>query len=356
MPRGLKFIAALMAAILPAVSYAQPPAEPAPVVEELVVRAYGGVPWWRVSDRDTTVWILALPPVRIPAGVQVDTSSIERRLKGANVLITPLAGGAGLPLLSRSRLDRLMRELNANTRTSLEPSLPPDLRDRFVRAREKLGQPETRYGALPPGLAGMALAGDATLAFDKANPKTDNDQIEALLRQVARRNRVRVTPAHTFNAFPAFLTESRRAGLACLASTLDYIDWELVTPSAAKRQQEEQIFRAWLEGDIRPALEVVRAFPSVLPPGKTIAQARIERANGTLNVNVITGPCLKDIPSHQKIIDTFIPVQTNAIRKALRRKGHAVAVLDPYSLLMQDGVLDRLRREGYTVRTPAAPE
>lgn len=340
---------------LAAPAAAQPPAEPAPFVEELVVKAYGGLAWWRVSDRDTTVWILALPNVPIPRDLEIDTTAVERRLRGANVLIGPAMGGRGMPLLAVSRLDRLLRDMNENAKNDLEPSLPPDLRARFVAQREKIGQPATRYGALNPGLAGMMLAGDARYAFEQAHPAADNNDVMALLTQAARRNKVRAIPAATYNTFPEMLTGGRKTGIACLASALDYIDKELKPRTAAKQAEYDRVIAAWLEGDIRPALEEAKTYEGPGEAGVSMAQFTIRRRQGSANMNVITGPCLDQMPAHRKVENNFVSDQTAAIRKALRKKGHAVAVVYPYPLLVKGGVLDTLRREGYTITTPAVP-
>ena len=58
------------------------------VVEELVVVArVVGPAWWRVSDDDTTVYILALPDSLLPRDLKWDQTGLNRRLKGSNALI-----------------------------------------------------------------------------------------------------------------------------------------------------------------------------------------------------------------------------------------------------------------------------
>ena len=57
------------------------------LVEELVVNArLPGPAWWKVSDADTTVYVLGVPAV-VPKDLEVDHSVLKRRLDGANVLI-----------------------------------------------------------------------------------------------------------------------------------------------------------------------------------------------------------------------------------------------------------------------------
>ena len=139
------------------------------VVEELVVRGYAGPPWWKVSDADTTIYILA-DPGDLPPGVTFSTRLLELRLTGSKaVIVQPrFTLGLGMIIVAPKGL-KLMNQLNGSTKTGLEASLPPDLRTRFVAARTAIGQPETRYGALKPGLARMALAGDTDFARHQAS-------------------------------------------------------------------------------------------------------------------------------------------------------------------------------------------
>ncbi len=348
--RRLALVAALGLLALPAA--AQEP--PAPVVDELVSRAYGDVPWWKVSDKDSTVWILALPPASIPKGMTVDISSTERRFKGARVVITPPNGRSGLPLTARGNFSRLMRDLNASQKDELEAKLSPEIRARFVKAREEAKLPASRYGALSPGLAGMALAGDVMALRQKDHPVLQQDEIIALVADVARRNRVRTEPARVYGGFPDFLKEGRRPGVDCLVSALDYLDAD--KPAAPPdRAADERIIKAWLDGDIRPGLERLKdaAWTGLAPDGLLMGQMRITRSTGSMNFDIITGPCVRAMPSHQKIIDTYVSSHTDAVRRALRKKGHSVAVFNAYPLLAKGGVLDVLGREGFTVTTPA---
>ena len=66
------------------------------VVDALVVSAkLPGPAWWRVSDGDTTIYVLGVPSA-LPKGMAWDRSVLERRLDGASVLLTPPVWQAGL--------------------------------------------------------------------------------------------------------------------------------------------------------------------------------------------------------------------------------------------------------------------
>src|SRR5215204_5100445 len=117
--------AAALAAALIALSSAPAKAQFGPaidekstVVAELVVRAYGGPPWWKVSDKDTTIYVLASPG-QLPAGLTFDQRLLDKRIKGANEVILPprMAVGPGL-LFAAPRGLSLFKQLNDGTKTS----------------------------------------------------------------------------------------------------------------------------------------------------------------------------------------------------------------------------------------------
>ena len=57
------------------------------LVEELIVNArLPGPAWWKVSDGDTTVYVMGVPAFA-PQKLDFDDSVLRRRLDGANVLI-----------------------------------------------------------------------------------------------------------------------------------------------------------------------------------------------------------------------------------------------------------------------------
>src|SRR5687768_3230161 len=76
----------------PADSGVLPEDPDAVLLEELVVTArLPGPAWWRVSDADSTVYVLGVPSVATKQ-LAWDRSVLERRLKGANQLIVSVEG------------------------------------------------------------------------------------------------------------------------------------------------------------------------------------------------------------------------------------------------------------------------
>src|SRR4051812_34147250 len=73
----------------PAAAQGAPPEIGVLVAEVLVQPNSQGPAWWRVSDEDSAVYILAVPQIA-PPGLSWDKKVLERRLDGANVLLSPM--------------------------------------------------------------------------------------------------------------------------------------------------------------------------------------------------------------------------------------------------------------------------
>jgi len=125
------------------------------LVEELIVNArLPGPAWWKVSDADTTVYVLGVPAFT-PQKLDFDQSVLRRRLDGANVLI--LGQEPEVRLLSLLALipgrgkqftvDRPMRE-----------TLPPELRARLEQRLKARSKPTSEYDEMKPALAGFIIA------------------------------------------------------------------------------------------------------------------------------------------------------------------------------------------------------
>lgn len=331
----------------------------ATVVEELVVRAFGGPPWWKVADADTTVYILASPGP-LPKDLTFDQKMLDRRLTGANQVILPPEVDFGPMILTAipGALAFAGELENKKGKTTLEASLPPATRARFVAAREKIGRPAARYGALKAGAAGMVLMGDYMQFERQGQPEADaaprNERsLESIVKTAARAKRVRAAPATNLSGGSLLaqgVGDLRRLPLTpCLTFALDAIDKGLAKPRPP-RAPDYSAVRAWAEGDVRPLIEAQRRGP------QEGVSAIIQRPGQEGLDLQATGPCAQAIPTVSQIPEKWLAAETSAIAGALRRKGHAVAVIEVSSLLMKNGVLDRLRRQGFTVTPPSGAE
>lgn len=292
------------------------PAQPTPgdpdavLVEELVVTARDkGPAWWRVSDADTTVYVLGAPSIA-PKHMAWDRSAFERRLQGANEVILPFQD---VHVKFKGALGAAFNLMRLKSSTPFEETLDPATRARFVAVRERLGEPARHYGTKNPLAAGLVLATDYR---DKSN--LTNADPTKLIKLLAQQAKIPVVQK-SYDLGPlmgAVIRTTPQQGRACFDEVLRQAEaGPGVTLAAA---------RAWADGDVRGALDNERTYERCMAvvPGAAAFDARIKAD------------------------------QVAAITAALQRPGHAIAVVPLRPLLAQGGVLDRLRAAGYTVKTP----
>lgn len=316
MMRLTAFLCGLLLLALPLKAAAQAgpglPQDPdAVLVDELVVTAREiGPAWWRVSDADSTVYVMGAPSV-IPKGSGWDPSVLERRLEGANLVILPFNSASVNLLTAPGALVSLVR-LRASQ--PFEETLDPALRARFAAARSRAGQPADRYKTRNGMAAALLLVSD----YRDAARLTAADPAKTIGRMAAARG-IRVQ-AKTYDAAPllaAVLRTPQSAQRACVLEALAAVE---AGPGSA-----EAAARAWAWGRVRDALEGERSYERCIAaaPGAADLDARLKAD------------------------------QTAAIVAALKRPGHSIAVVQLRPLLAQGGVLDQLGALGYDIRTPA---
>jgi uncharacterized protein YbaP (TraB family) len=280
------------------------------LVQELVVVARDkGPAWWTVSNGTSTVYVLGAPTLA-PKRTPWDTTTLQRRLVGANEVILPFQDVKVHFVRSIPALWSLLRLRSGEP---FENTLDPATRARFVAAREKIGEPASRYKTHNALAAGLLLAGDYR---DKSNMSTAD--AAKVVKVYAQEAKVPVVQ-RTYDVAPllgAVLRTPPAAGRACLEAVLEQVEaGPAVTIAAAQ---------AWAKGDTIGALANERTYERCINmvPGAQVFDARTKRD------------------------------QIEAIEAALRKPGHAVAVVQLRPLLAQGGVLDQLRSKGYQIRTP----
>jgi hypothetical protein len=309
---GAVLAAALVAA---APAGAQPRLEDpeANIVAELVVQALEpGPAWWRVTDADTTVWILGVADTSLPAGMTWDRRYLDKRLKGANSLIV----GTRIGLTGRLRdIPLILRTVNQlKTKTPLEETLAEPLRGRFVAARERIGQPAKRYAEWKGLVAGMRLMEDA-------RPKASVPVVPSILA-AAKTQKVKVVDPARYQIAP-FLKEAT-ASLTpalheqCLADAVRDVE----TPGDARAA------RAWTRGDVGTALTGARNFEK----------------------------CLLVMGGGADLWRRATNDQASAIAAALAKPGHSVALVNLRPLLAEGGVIAQLEAKGLRVIGPGEAE
>lgn len=314
----LRFLASVLAAAAALVAtpaFAQAGPEPlddpeANVVDALVVSAkLPGPAWWRISDGDTTIYMLGVLQ-SLPKGQGWDAGVLDRRLDGAFALILPPEGKAGLRdvpgiLALRGRL---------KSDVPLDRAVGP-LAPKLNRARATLGKGPDAYRQWSPLGAGMMMAGDylKTVKLDTAEP-------ERTITRLARKRRVKVRTAASYKLMPLVKTavreHSREAGLVCLEGVLDEIN--------AGQGAAQAAARAWAQGDVRGAIGGPRNFQR----------------------------CMLALPGVADLERKGVRDEVEALSAAMRTPGHAVAVFGIRGLVARDGVLDQMRARGFEVSTP----
>ncbi len=309
--KRLCLIAAL--ALSPLAAHAQVIEDPeANLVEALVVNAkLPGPAWWKVSDADTTIYILGAPPA-LPKSLAWDTSVVERRLDGAFALIMPPQAHAGLTdIPALLRLRKAMKADQPLERTS------PALAARMVAVWAKIDPKHPdEWREWKPLMAGILLAGKVGSAAGLTGVEPDKT-----LEKLARKHRVKTRAAASYKAMPMIKTvvreHSEAAGLTCLEDVLDEVE---AGPAA-----QAAVARAWADGEV----------------GKALAGPRGAQR------------CELALPGVPDLIRRSTADEAQALTEALKTPGHAVAVYSLRGLVAQNGVLDQLRAKGFTVKTPA---
>lgn len=282
----------------------------AALVEELVVRGrLPGPAWWRVSDADTTVYVLGVPSLA-PKRMEWDRAIFERRLEGANVVVLPFVNVRAKVGGSIGTAFNLMRLKSGGP---FEERLDAGTRARFVAVRSRLGQDAKHYGTNNPLAAGVQLAID----YRDRSQLTNMDPAK-LVRLLAQRKGVKVVEK-SYDLGPqlsGIIRTPASTGRICFDEVLAQAEaGPGVTLAAA---------RAWAAGDVEGALQNERTYERCLA--------------------VITGGRSYD---ERTKADTAA-----AIVGALKTPGHAIVLVPLRPLLAQNGVLERLRAQGFVVKTP----
>ncbi|MDB5441106.1 MAG: GumN family protein [Caulobacteraceae bacterium] len=292
------------------------PAAASDLVAELVVRARTpGPAWWKVSDADTTVWVLGAPEV-LPAKLKWTQTPLRARLRGANALILPAREKVGL--IDIVKLILTFKDLIYGS-DRLEERLPPALYARYqaVLARtpgDRGGPPQDQdMGDLKTAIFALMLDNrlDRPLNLKRDEP-------EATAIRIASDLKVHRVTVGTYDQMPIireFLAMPEPMQQACLDRAIGKIE--------AGERVREKLAAAWAAGDVPTALARL--------PGEAFCA---------------TGP-LAAAQDRQAITDTVA-----AISDALKRPGKAVAVVELTPLVTRNGVLDLLRAKGYKVVAP----
>ena len=285
------------------------------LVEELIVNArLPGPAWWKVTDADTTVYVMGVPAFA-PQKLTFDETVLRRRLDGANVVIIgqepevrilsllALIPGRGKPFM----MDRPMRE-----------TLPPDLRARLEKQLKARGKPLDEHDDMKPALAGFIIANARSGGVSiSVGDLTEHIRDLAKSKDLKAPPRIKKLDDYDLIGMVKSLAQAPQPlQELCLDAGLK----EAENGLASVRETAEQ----WAEGQVRQVVSAERGYQRCLASTPWIARQ------------------FKD--GQDDAVD--------AIASALKKPGKAVAVIELRSLLTEGGVLDRLRAKGFTVVTP----
>jgi uncharacterized protein YbaP (TraB family) len=207
--------------------------------------------------------------------------------------------------------------LRLRSGSAFEETLDPATRARFEAARARLGQPAKHYATKNPLAAGLILDADYHTKFGL----TTSDPTK-LIKLLAQRARVPITQ-RSYDIGPLMgqmLRTPESAGRSCFNEVLQRVEAGPGGTLAATR--------AWAQGDVRGALSNERTY---------------ER-------------CIALVPGAQTFDARMKADLVADVERALKKPGHALAVVPLRTLLAQGGVLDQLRSKGFTVTTPGEEE
>jgi uncharacterized protein YbaP (TraB family) len=300
----------------PAATPAPPVQDPneSAVVQELFVTArYPGPALWTVQRGQGTVVVLGgLSP--LPHMLQWDSHRLEHAMEGADLVLLPPTGRLG-PLDLIYILFHA-GDLRLPGGQTLWDQLTPEQKRRFDNLRTQIKQESKHYERLKPAIAGVLLLGDFEKGAGLSSAKpgsTVKDLAEA--RHIPTRPEGGIPVADVFRAV---VRMDDRQGADCLDALLSE------TERIASRARP--LADAWANGD----LNAVKG--EYLPAG-------VER-------------CIAGASGLQAFSEKLTRDATASLDAALNKGGKTVAVVDLRLLLRADGVLDRLKAAGATVKAP----
>ncbi|MBN9554650.1 MAG: TraB/GumN family protein [Alphaproteobacteria bacterium] len=284
--------------------------------EIVEVQAAPGPAVWHLTRGDSELWVLGTVGA-MPDGLSWNKTYLGELLDGAREILLPPRPSIGVFegawfLLTHGS------EFSLPRGQTLEPSLEPELRARFIALREKLDETESRYRTDTPMRAALRLFQDLSDKLDLTR-----DEPRDTIRSLARAKRVPFAPIAKYEVLDA-AEDVLKLNLAqqkvCLAQSVEDVDRAFANAVPAAE--------AWAVGDIR----TVKAH---------YGDSRL------LDCVTAAVHAVADI-NERNVAD-----YTAAILAALDKPGKAVAVIDIGPLLRRGGVLERLKMAQVAIEGPA---
>ncbi len=315
MPFALLSAALLVSTAAPALAQSSPPLDdPNAIVEELVVTArYPGPAFWRVADADSEVWIMAVP-YYIPEKMAWDKTRTEQVLKGANGLILPSGVGVGFGEAVRFAIKYRKQFTNEGNRT-LDQILPTQVIERYEQLPKAYQTADLKTSTVRPIFAGLSVAARARKTGRWAQPESD-------IVTLAKKAKVKIRTASMTSALP-------------IAKAI------MTMPDA----EQSQCFDGFINS-------VERGIKTVGPVATAWAEGRTaEFLGGTTTTGA--DQCIYSIGEVSNMREKAYQAEIKTIKAALDQPGKTLMITGVRPLVAQNGILARLKDQGFTVRTPA---
>jgi hypothetical protein len=264
------------------------------VVSDLVVTApTQGPAWWKVSKGDSVVWIIGLPDVSVVKDTDWDEAVFRRRVRGAKAFL-------------------------ASPQAMVEFPNSPQVLDIPRQARVAVTAAEIGFNPDNYWPTGLGAVMRLRQSFQQTYAITL--RVEERMVALARRAGTPIVrhdqPTITLREEDLLLDDPEI--LTCVDAVLD----EVETPVEAYRANAQH----WAQG---------RAFDFLAGPRGAWPKCLNRMMPGT----------------SRRVIED----QTAAIAAALQTPGKAVAAASIRLLVAEDGVIERLRAQGFTVADPSKP-
>lgn len=270
------------------------------LVDALVVNARTpGPAWWSVSKGQAKVWVLGIG-VPVETSAHWDAKAFERRVKAARRVIA----------VASSTTKFTPELLKADRDWGAE--LTDAERARLAEIAAVTGREPGFYGKYRPNFAGLLIKSDLDA---RAKPKPGKPQ-----DLVVKARKLGATVQSIGGQEAGSMKDSFKAGshdgLTCVRWAMRPRD-----PAAIRRQRAE----AWTRGDVRALMIGPAAYD----------------------------PCVQALSAMEASMEAGEGAMAETIAATLERGDGAVALVMLTPLLREGGVLDRLRKRGYQVGTPA---
>lgn len=313
-------------ATVPAATASGPAAAPdvdSAIQEVEVTGERPGPRLWRVAKGDHVLWLLGtLDP--LPKRMTWRSREVEGVLAHADLVLAadPSVSLHAGPISLVRLYVQYRRERKIPDKQSLGEVLSPPLYARFRVVAERFDPHDRQLEELRPALAARRLYDRAISASDLTSRNDVQDEVFRL----ARRHGVAIEHTSLKLDDPrGILTEAgeipRAAEIGCLDATVERLETDL--PVMRERARD------WAVGDV----DALRALP--YPKQRQVCTSAAAAS-----------------PRIRELLDRAARDWQAALESALATRRTTVAMKPIYDLIAPDGVLAKLRAEGYTVEGP----